>query len=150
MSLEQFGKALEAYRKDCGGYPNLRVGLKALVANPGVNGWDGPYTKLPLRDPWGRPYLYEISNGLTIVRSFGADGKPGGDLFDGDLSSQNPWPPLQESEFHATRRFFAERGLRNALGKASWLPGTLARLARGPDPAYAAIGLRGYAEHFFQ
>ncbi len=109
ISLERFGKALESYRADCGAYPDVKIGLKALVANPDISGWNGPYTKGPLIDPWGRPYLYEISAGIPNVRSLGADGKPGGDLFDGDLSSQNPMAPLQESRLHTTKRFFGER-----------------------------------------
>jgi type II secretion system protein G len=109
FSLEHFGKALERYRADCGGYPDLKMGMRALVTNPGISGWNGPYTKEPLIDPWGRPYLYEISTGVPNVRSLGADGKPGGDLFDADLSSQNPMAPLHESRFHAAQRFFVER-----------------------------------------
>jgi hypothetical protein len=88
FSLERFRKALERYMSDCGGYPNPVVGIKALVVDLGIKGWNGPYTKQPLTVPWQRPYIYEISNGLPVVRSLGADGKPGGDMFDGDLSSQ--------------------------------------------------------------
>jgi type II secretion system protein G len=109
FSLERFRKALERYTSDCGGYPNPVVGIKALVVDPGIKGWNGPYTKQPLTDPWQRPYIYEISNALPVVRSLGADGKPGGDMFDGDLSSQNPFAPPCESKFHAARRFFRNR-----------------------------------------
>jgi type II secretion system protein G len=106
VSLERFHKALEEYRLDCGAYPDARVGLRALVTNPGINGWNGPYYKESLRDPWRRPYLYEMSGDVAVVRSLGADGKPGRDLLDGELSSQDPDAPIHESSFHAAQRLF--------------------------------------------
>lgn len=109
MSLQGFGKALERYRTDLGGYPSLRQGLQALVVDPVIKGWNGPYTTQLLIDPWGRPYLYEISNGVPVVRSLGADGKPGGDWYDSDLSSQNPLALPRESKFHAAQQFFQVR-----------------------------------------
>jgi type II secretion system protein G len=109
LSLERFGKALERYREDCKSYPAQQIGLRALVVNPGARGWNGPYTKQLSIDPWGRPYIYEIANGVPLVRSLGADGKPGGDLFDADLSSQDPMAPIHENRFHAVRRFFEEK-----------------------------------------
>ncbi len=36
-------------------------------------------------DPWGNPYLYELSNGHPTARSLGADGAEGGDGLDADL-----------------------------------------------------------------
>ena len=109
ISLERFSKVLERYRADCGGYPDPKIGLAALVVNPQISGWNGPYTKDLLIDPWGRPYRYEILNGIPNVRSLGADGKQGGDWFDGDLSSQNPTAPLHESKLHVARRFLRTR-----------------------------------------
>jgi type II secretion system protein G len=106
IAMAQFDKSLQKYRLDCGEYPIPRAGLQALLTNPGVKGWNGPYFKGRLRDPWDRPFLYEISGNVPIVRSLGADGKPGGDLFDADLSSQAPFAPIPESSFHATRAFF--------------------------------------------
>jgi len=79
VRLERFSVALEKYRLDCGEYPDSNVGLKALVTNPGTKGWNGPYIKESLRDPWDRTFLYEVSGGIPVVRSLGADGKPGGD-----------------------------------------------------------------------
>jgi general secretion pathway protein G len=107
--LQYLGKALERYRADCGEYPDSGSGLKALRVDSGKEGWSGPYTDQPLIDPWGRPYLYEISNGVPIIRSLGADGEPGGDLYDSDLSSLNPMAPVRESKSHAARRYFEER-----------------------------------------
>jgi len=109
VQLQRLGKALEDYRTDCGGYPDLHLGLNALLIDPGVKGWNGPYAKQPLADAWGRPYLYEFSDRIAIVRSLGADGKPGGDLFDADLSSQNPFAPLRETRLHAAEHLFGDR-----------------------------------------
>lgn len=109
VTLERFSKALKRFRADCGGYPTPQMGLRALIANPGMSTWNGPYTRGPLIDPWGRQYLYDVADGVPVVRSFGADGKPGGDLYDADLSSQNPTPPPHESRSHAARRFFEEK-----------------------------------------
>jgi type II secretion system protein G len=106
MVLTQFNKALDKYRLDCEEYPDSRIGLQALMTNPGTKGWNGPYFKGSLRDPWNRPFLYEISADVPVVRSLGADGKPGGDLFDADLSSQAPFAPIHESSFHAAEAFF--------------------------------------------
>jgi len=109
VELTRFTEALQKYRLDCGGYPDPRVGLGALVTNPGAKGWNGPYTKEPLRDPWNRPFLYKISGAVPLVRSLGADGKPGGNLFDTDLSSDTPLAPIHESSFHAAQTFFDSR-----------------------------------------
>jgi len=106
VRLMRFGEALEKYRLDCGAYPDSRVGLGALVTNPGAICWNGPYAKEPLRDPWNRPFLYEISGNVPQVRSLGADGKPGGDLFNADLSSLAPLAPIPESSFHVAQAFF--------------------------------------------
>jgi general secretion pathway protein G len=106
VGLMRFNEALERYRADCGEYPDPRVGLKALVTNPGAKGWNGPYVKGSLHDPWNRPYLYKISGNVPVVQSLGADGESGGDLFDADVSSQAPLAPIPESSFHAAEEFF--------------------------------------------
>jgi hypothetical protein len=40
---------------------------------------------------------------------FGSGWKARGDLFDGDLSSRDPFAPPCESEFHAAQRAFGDR-----------------------------------------
>lgn len=40
----------------------------------------------PLVDPWGNPYLYEVRGpGRIVLRSLGADGKPGGEGAEADI-----------------------------------------------------------------
>ena len=59
--IELFGAALDQYRLDIGVYPPAGVGLQALVQNPNLAAWNGPYLKKPAvpSDPWGRPYQYK-------------------------------------------------------------------------------------------
>jgi general secretion pathway protein G len=54
--------ALDLFMIDAGRYPTQQEGLGALVANPGIPKWEGPYLKtkgVPV-DPWGHPYQYHI------------------------------------------------------------------------------------------
>lgn len=55
--------ALDLFEQDVGRYPTAEEGLSALVNNPGIPGWKGPYLKDGLKpDPWGTPYSYSISS----------------------------------------------------------------------------------------
>ena len=84
------GQALDQYRLDVGAYPSTQEGLQALMTNPGVENWDGPYLKknLPM-DPWGKPYLYQQpgSQGEYDLSSYGRDGKVGGEGEDKDVNN---------------------------------------------------------------
>ncbi len=90
--IELLGAALDQYSLDTGSYPPSTVGLDALVSNPNVPGWNGPYLKknaVPL-DPWGNPYNYKCcpgDHGEYDLWSYGADGKPGGEGEDADITS---------------------------------------------------------------
>jgi general secretion pathway protein G len=93
--IESFCLALESYCLDCGAYPAQEQNLAALWSAPSSGspaaGWKGPYIAKPVpADPWGTPYEYRIPgpNGLSFgIRSFGADGKEGGEGIDADISS---------------------------------------------------------------
>jgi general secretion pathway protein G len=90
-----FKAAISMYRLDTGNLPTTQHGLKALVSNPGVEGWDGPYldeTEIPL-DPWDNPYAYQTpgtgGRDYDIV-SYGKDKTPGsasGDKYNADISN---------------------------------------------------------------
>jgi len=89
--IELLGTALDTFRLDVGRYPTSDEGLQALRQKPGaVERWDGPYLKkeLPL-DPWGKPYLYKSpgDHGPYDIISYGADGAPGGEGDNRDLTS---------------------------------------------------------------
>ena len=86
--------ALNLYRLDNYRYPTTDQGLEALVEQPAIEPLPPAYRKggylerMP-KDAWGRPYLY-LSPGLhgeVDISSLGADGQPGGEGADADLSS---------------------------------------------------------------
>jgi type II secretion system protein G len=109
VQVDALAKAVERYRADCREYPSARDGLNALVVDPGVKGWSGPYLRqeLPL-DPWHRPYIYLLSaDSAPEILSYGADGMPGGEGFDADISSRNPWHSIPDSPSEVrTRRLW--------------------------------------------
>jgi general secretion pathway protein G len=92
MQIERLGTVLDTYRLDTGRYPTSQEGLGALVQKPaGAERWDGPYlTKGLPKDPWDRPYLYRSPGDqgrLYDLYSLGADGAPGGQGNNRDVSS---------------------------------------------------------------
>ncbi len=89
--IELLGTALDTFRLDVGRYPSTDEGLQALRQKPGtLDRWDGPYLKkdLPM-DPWGKPYMYKSpgDHGPYDIVSYGADGAPGGEKDNRDLTS---------------------------------------------------------------
>jgi general secretion pathway protein G len=88
--IEMLGQALDSYRLDIGKYPSTSEGLNALVTNPGVEGWDGPYLKKGVpNDPWQKPYQYQSpgSHGDYDLFSYGLDGAAGGEGENKDINS---------------------------------------------------------------
>ena len=90
--IELLGAALDQYRLDVGAYPPAGVGLQALVQNPNLAAWNGPYLKKPAvpADPWGRPYQYKGcpgDHGDYDIWTPGADGAPGGEGENADVAS---------------------------------------------------------------
>lgn len=89
--IELLGTALDTFRLDVGRYPSTEEGLESLRTKPGgVERWDGPYLKkdLPL-DPWGKAYAYRSpgEHGPFDIVSYGADGAPGGEGDNRDITS---------------------------------------------------------------
>ena len=92
LQIEQLGNALALYRFDVGLYPTTSQGLRALVEDPGIPNWSGPYLEknnVP-KDTWGRDYQYRFpgDHGDYDLWSFGADGEEGGE---GDNTDVNSW-----------------------------------------------------------
>ncbi len=93
--IDSFCIALEAYYIDCGTYPTKEQGLSALRKKPSVEpvsqNWSGPYLyKEAPKDPWGNEYEYSRpgQDGNPYgVRSFGADGREGGEGVNADICS---------------------------------------------------------------
>jgi general secretion pathway protein G len=93
--IEMLGAALDAYRLDNGRYPSTQQGLAALWEAPTVEpapNWTQPYLRKPVpADPWGNAYVYVSPGdanpqGYDLV-SYGADGQPGGEGEDADITS---------------------------------------------------------------
>lgn len=85
--IQMLGTALDTFRLDTGDYPDKLGELRASDRR----GWDGPYLPkdVPL-DPWGNDYSYQKpgENGQPYtLKSFGKDGKPGGDEDSADISN---------------------------------------------------------------
>ncbi len=110
LQIRALEAALETMRLDIGRAPSSAEGLQLLVrADPAqVTGWYGPYLDdVVPNDPWGRPYIYltpeesaaadsstEIAAAAPSgearprVISYGADGQPGGEGANADVSSR--------------------------------------------------------------
>lgn len=92
--LRTIAASLEMYRLDARTYPTTAQGLKALIEKPTEtpipDTWaSGGYLPTMPTDPWGKPYIYlspapEAPYALT---SLGADGAPGGDGVNADIST---------------------------------------------------------------
>ena len=89
--VELLGQTLDAFRLDVGRYPTTQEGLGALITNPSVEKWDGPYLKknaVP-KDPWDKSYVYQCpgTHGEYDLYSYGPDGTQGGDGENKDIVS---------------------------------------------------------------
>ena len=89
--IELLGQTLDHFRLDVGRYPTTQEGLAALMTNPGIPNWDGPYInkKDVPNDPWGKPYMYQCpgTHGEYDLSSYGMDGTPGGEGENKDVLS---------------------------------------------------------------
>jgi len=85
--ISNFKTALISYRVEFKKFPSTEEGLKALIDNEkGTKFLD--QKEVP-SDPWGNPYVYKLENNEPIIISYGADGSPGGEGENADISSDN-------------------------------------------------------------
>ena len=77
-ALRKIEAALELFRVDTTmTYPSEAEGLEALVTDPGIPNWHGPYLKhdkVEFRDPWGNPLRYRSDGSSVDLSSAGPDG----------------------------------------------------------------------------
>jgi hypothetical protein len=73
FDLVHIAQALDEFRSENGRYPSELSELKGR--GEGRLSFDESGRLL---DPWGNPYVYELSDGHPEVYSYGQDGKPGG------------------------------------------------------------------------
>jgi hypothetical protein len=78
LGMQAIISSLEAYKTVNGAYPTTAEGLAALVD-----------ATLAVNDPWGNPWVYTCPGVFTDYQlsSLGADGKPGGEGLDADITS---------------------------------------------------------------
>lgn len=96
IQIKNFETALRMYKMDNGFYPSTEQGLSALVVPPlsgelPENFREGGYLEkksLPA-DPWGNAYEYICPGEFSDydILSLGADGKPGGEKYDADITN---------------------------------------------------------------
>ena len=98
-SVKALAIALGRYRYHTGAYPTTEEGLEELASmSVAKRGWNGPYIRKVVKDPWKHPYFY-ASNGDAeppTVYSKGPDGIGG---TDDDIL---PDPALFEEPFRDT------------------------------------------------
>ena len=96
VQMKNLETALRLFKADNGFYPSTEQGLEALISPP-VSGQVpenyriGGYLEkknIP-RDPWGNEYIYISpgSKGDYDIITYGADGQPGGEGYDADISN---------------------------------------------------------------
>ena len=81
--LHALENCLYLYKIDKGRYPSTEEGLTAVV---------GAGKCKPVRDPWGREYVYlfpgDSSPDSFHLKTYGADGRPGGEGEDADIGDE--------------------------------------------------------------
>lgn len=96
VQIKNLETALRLFKADNGFYPSTEQGLEALISPP-VSGQvpesyrTGGYLEkknIP-NDPWRNEYIYISpgSKGDYDIVTYGADGQPGGEGYDADISN---------------------------------------------------------------
>ncbi|HZX43936.1 MAG TPA: type II secretion system major pseudopilin GspG [Myxococcaceae bacterium] len=80
LDIGNLDSALKLYNARKGKFPDTTTGFKALVDLEIID-------KLP-KDAWGNDYVYTLENGRPVIISYGADGVPGGDGPNADISNR--------------------------------------------------------------
>ncbi|SMF00878.1 type II secretion system protein GspG [Pseudobacteriovorax antillogorgiicola] len=86
LQMSKINSSLARYRLHTFKLPTSEQGLDALIKNPGIKRWRGPYlNENQLLDPWGTPLSYEIEGNSFAIISAGPDTLAG---TDDDINSQ--------------------------------------------------------------
>ncbi|NIO16071.1 MAG: type II secretion system major pseudopilin GspG [Deltaproteobacteria bacterium] len=94
LQIRNIEQALKLFKLDNGFYPSTEQGLQALVTKPEIgrvpaNYRNEAYIDRVPKDPWGSEYIYIYpgERGDYDIVSYGADGIPGGEGEDADITS---------------------------------------------------------------
>ncbi len=83
--ISAIASALDTHRLDVGQYPEDLQGLMENTSDRAS--WNGPYLNNDVpRDPWGFEFQYSVDGNTYTLMSYGADGRPGGEDNDADIS----------------------------------------------------------------
>lgn len=91
--MRNIGSQLDTFKIDCGFYPGA---LKSLMEKPtegqecknyDPSGYTGG--KPVAKDAWGNDFWFESDGSKYVIKSYGQDGKEGGDGIKADLSSDD-------------------------------------------------------------
>lgn len=82
LDIGNLDNAFKLYNARRGKFPDTATGFKALVDMEIID-------KLP-KDAWGNDYVYVLESGRPVITSYGADGVPGGDGPNADISNRAP------------------------------------------------------------
>jgi len=80
LDIGNLDSALKLYNARKGKFPDTTTGLKALVDMEIID-------KMP-KDAWGNDYVYTLESGKPVITSYGADGVPGGEGPNADISNR--------------------------------------------------------------
>ncbi|SMH41751.1 type II secretion system major pseudopilin GspG [Mesorhizobium australicum] len=90
--IKNIESALELFYIDNLRRPTNEEGLAVLnEPTPELQArWNGPYLKNAdsLKDPWGNPYIYRVTDTTVEIISYGRDGKAGGTGEDRDITNR--------------------------------------------------------------
>ena len=81
---------VQQFHVDCDRFPDTLQDLRTRPSD-GASGWHGPYTDKELpTDPCGNEYAYEVNSDGSdyTIKSYGADGAPGGDGDNADIGDE--------------------------------------------------------------
>jgi general secretion pathway protein G len=88
IQIGEYGKALDMFYTDCGFYPTELSAL--LVAPSNCSNWGpDPYVKKLSKDPWSHDFVYETNGASFKLKSYGADGKEGGEKDAADITNED-------------------------------------------------------------
>ena len=80
LDIGNIDSGLKLYNARKGKFPDTATGLKALVDMEILD-------KMP-KDAWGNDYVYTLESGRPVVTSYGADGVPGGEGSNADITNR--------------------------------------------------------------
>jgi len=80
LDIGNLDSALKLYNARKGKFPDTTTGFKALI--------DLEIIDKPPKDAWGNDYVYTLENGRPVIVSYGADGVPGGDGPNADITNR--------------------------------------------------------------